>query len=525
MMQKIIIYISFLLILFSLGCNTNDSYKEAYRAQYHFSPMKNWMHVPSGLFYYDGEYHMYYQYNPYGIEWGHMSWGHAISPDLIHWEEQPVAISETDGEMVFCGSIVVDKDNTSGLGGGFHPPVVAIYTGSRIDNNRQYQCLAYSNDRAKTWHKYEFNPVLDIGSEHFRDPKVFWYNPDEKWVMVLTNADQQKLSFYSSQDLIRWTFMSEFVGEKQKGRLWDNPDFFAIPVNRDSTLKKWILKVDIGDQSIKQGMGGLCIVGDFDGEKFIPEQINYKENEAAWGIDYALKEKYYNVCWNDYGKDFRGAYSWSDIPDKDGRRIWIGWMNNWNYVNQIPNQKWKGVMSLPREVYLEKSAKGYEIIQNPVRETSKLRKGKVKIKFTTLDELNNSLTREMENCHSLEIHVVFDLTKEDHMSLVLFESVDQQLNFNYSKDKGYIEILRKVSDPNVLGDQFTSISDVQIGSQSQLKLDMFIDRTSVELFVNDGKYVATTRFFPKDYNIKIENLKSYTSIKDIEVYKMKSIWK
>lgn len=186
------------------------TYTERYRPQYHFTPAVNWTNDPNGLVWFDDEYHLFYQYNPFGARWGHMSWGHAVSPDLLHWEHLPVAIPETDSVMAFSGSAVVDWNNTSGFGTDDNPPMIAIYTGHYRERSLQAQYIAWSTDRGRTWTPYEGNPVLDLGLAHFRDPKVFWYAPEEKWVMVVALSGGRKVYFYSSKDLKSSTFLSEF---------------------------------------------------------------------------------------------------------------------------------------------------------------------------------------------------------------------------------------------------------------------------------------------------------------------------
>src|SRR5215207_2428265 len=290
------------------------------RPQYHFTPPQNFMNDPNGLVFYDGEYHLFYQYNPFGDVWGHMSWGHAVSRDLIHWEHLPVALHEEDGVMIFSGSAVVDWQNTSGFGNANFPPLIAIYTGhSEVEQN---QNLAYSNDRGRTWTKYSGNPVIAIGSRDFRDPKVFWHEPTHCWVMVTALADQQKVRFDSSPDLIHWTHLSNFGPEGRVDNEWECPDIFLMNVEGQPGFQKWVLKVDVNHSIL-----GQYFVGHFDGLCFI--------NDAS--SDQVLRV--------DYGKDFYAAQSWSNTSV--GRRIWIGWMNNWDYAKVIPTAPWRGLFSIP----------------------------------------------------------------------------------------------------------------------------------------------------------------------------------
>jgi fructan beta-fructosidase len=254
----------------TLGClaaNAPGYYWEPFRPQFHFTPEKNWMNDPNGLVYYEGEYHLFYQYNPFGNTWGHMSWGHAVSPDMVHWKHLPLALSEADGVMCFSGSAVVDWKNSSGFGKGGKPPMVAIYTGMRVADGRQFQCIAYSNDRGRTWTKYANNPVIDIGSDNFRDPKVQWYEPTKSWLMTVSLSAEHKVQFYGSKDLKHWTLLSEFAPAGATGGVWECPDLFQLPV-ADTKEKRWVLAVNIGSGSVAGGSGGQYFIGQFDGTRF-----------------------------------------------------------------------------------------------------------------------------------------------------------------------------------------------------------------------------------------------------------------
>lgn len=246
-------------------------YAEAYRPQFHFTPEKNWMNDPNGLVYYQGEYHLFYQYNPNGNSWGDMSWGHAVSKDLVHWQELPLALSHDDEEMVFSGSAVVDWNNTTGFGTKRNPPMVAIYTSAYKDGGKQAQSLAYSTDRGRTWTKYRGNPVLDIGSREFRDPKVQWYAPTRSWLMTVSLSTEHKVRFYSSKNLKDWSLLSEFGPAGATGGVWECPDLFPLPVDGDETNVKWVLVVNINPGGIAGGSAAQYFVGDFDGTTFTAE--------------------------------------------------------------------------------------------------------------------------------------------------------------------------------------------------------------------------------------------------------------
>ncbi|WUO34911.1 GH32 C-terminal domain-containing protein [Streptomyces sp. NBC_00286] len=244
------------------------TYTETYRPQFHFTPKKNWMNDPNGLVYYKGEYHLFYQYNPNGNSWGDMSWGHAVSKDLVHWEELPLALSHDDEEMVFSGSAVVDWNNTTGFGTKKNPPMVAIYTSAYKEGGKQAQSLAYSTDRGRTWTKYQGNPVIDIGSDNFRDPKVQWHAPTKSWLMTVSLSAEHKVRFYSSKNLKDWELQSEFGPAGATGGVWECPDLFPLAVDGDPDNIKWVLVVNINPGGIAGGSAAQYFIGDFDGKKF-----------------------------------------------------------------------------------------------------------------------------------------------------------------------------------------------------------------------------------------------------------------
>ncbi|MGW0710542.1 GH32 C-terminal domain-containing protein [Streptomyces sp. NPDC002643] len=247
------------------------SYAEVYRPQFHFTPEKNWMNDPNGLVYYEGEYHLFYQYNPNGDSWGDMSWGHAVSRDLVHWEELPLALSHDDEEMVFSGGAVVDWGNTTGFGTQENPPMVAVYTSAYKNGGEQAQSLAYSTDRGRTWTKYQGNPVIDIDSRDFRDPKVQWYAPTNSWLMTVSLSAEHKVRFYSSKNLKDWELLSEFGPAGATGGVWECPDLFPLAVDGDPDNIKWVLVVNINPGGIAGGSAAQYFVGDFDGTTFTAE--------------------------------------------------------------------------------------------------------------------------------------------------------------------------------------------------------------------------------------------------------------
>ena len=323
------------------------TYAEPHRPQFHFTPAINWTNDPNGLVYHDGEWHLFYQYNPFGDRWGHMSWGHAVSPDLFRWKHLDVAIPEAGDVMAFSGSAVVDSRNTTGFGQSGKPPIVAIYT-SRTTAD-QTQSIAFSVDRGRTWIQYEGNPVLDVEDPAFRDPKVFWHEGTQRWIMAVVLANQRKVSLYGSPDLKAWMHLSDFGPQgAHPVSNWECPDLFELPVEGEPGATKWVLQVDSGRGHPWTGSGCQYFVGEFDGVRF----RNDNPPETA--------------LWLDWGRDFYAAQSYAGVPDTDGRRIVIGWINNWMYANRTPTSPWRGAQSVPRQLQLKRFREGLRLVQQPV---------------------------------------------------------------------------------------------------------------------------------------------------------------
>ena len=307
------------------------------------------MNDPNGLVYKEGEYHMFYQYNPYGSMWGNMHWGHSVSRDLVNWEHLPVAIERDTMGHIFSGSSVVDFNNSAGFGKG---SIISFYT-SASDENGQIQCMAYSTDNGRTFTKYEHNPILTPadGIKDFRDPKVFWYEPDQKWVMLVSAFKEMR--FYSSTDLKEWTYMSAFGdGYGVKPSMFECPDFFELPVDGNPQNKKWALIVNVNPGCLFGGSATQYFVGDFDGKQFIcdtkPEVVKWLD----WG-----KDHYATVCFSNTGE----------------RVIAVPWMSNWQYANVVPTKQFRSANGLPRELTMYKEGNDVYLAVNPVKEVEKLR--------------------------------------------------------------------------------------------------------------------------------------------------------
>ncbi|MEN9926508.1 MAG: hypothetical protein RL268_2634 [Pseudomonadota bacterium] len=312
------------------------------RPNYHYAPASNWLSDPNGLVHHKGEWHLFYQYNPHGEDWGHMSWGHAISTDLCQWQEQPPALLEDDRFMIFSGSAVCDAQGSAGFG---KDALVAIYTGAQLGPDPlQAQCLAWSNDAGRSWEKYAGNPVLDLGMADFRDPNVFWHEPTRRWIMVVVLSNEQRALIYASHDLKQWDEMSVIHTAGAPGEVWECPLLIELPVEgTDET--RWLFKVDVLRGA--PGSGALYQTGTFDGIRFIPDGPSL---EPHWQVA-------------DMGSDFYAAIAWHEPRDGQGRPVWIGWMGNHAYQGQLPKQGWRGAMSLPRRLSLRRDAGRYVLRQ------------------------------------------------------------------------------------------------------------------------------------------------------------------
>ncbi len=307
------------------------------RPRYHYTPQANWLSDPNGLVH-DGErWHMFYQYNPQGEDWGHMSWGHAASSDLARWEELPPALLDDERRMVFSGSAVMDRAGTAGFG---QDALVALYTAAATgEPQHQAQALAWSSDLGGSWTDYPGNPVLDLGMADFRDPYVFRHEPSDSWVMVVVMSNKHLAQIYRSPDLLRWTLASEIPAGDAPGRVWECPTLVELPIC-GSGLTRWLFKVDA--LSGAPGAGALCLTGTFDGYRFVPN--------GPWQVV-------------DHGRDFYAAIAWNGPRDASGRPAWIGWTGNHAYQKDFPLKGWRGAMSVPRRMGLVERGDGLKLAQ------------------------------------------------------------------------------------------------------------------------------------------------------------------
>ena len=491
-------YLLFLLLL-SLACTASrhasagGRYSETHRPQFHFSPEQHWMNDPNGMVYYDGEYHLFYQYYPGATVWGPMHWGHAVSTDLVHWTHLPIALypDNTLG-MIFSGSAVVDWNNSSGLGRGGKPPLVAIFTQHLMAGEKagrhdfQTQSIAYSNDRGRTWTKYAGNPVIpNTGAIHdFRDPKMFWDKGSRQWVMVMAAGDHVKI--WGSPDLKHWVHLSDFGREwGAHGGVWECPDLFRLPVE-GSTEQKWVLLLSINPGAPNGGSGTQYFVGDFDGKTFVPDPSFVPSITKGNGL------------WIDYGRDNYAGVTWSDIPEQDGRRLFLGWMGNWDYAQVVPTGAWRSAMTLPRSLSLRRSSEGYRLFSTPVRELQRLRQKAQPIPAGAI-EGTRDLPAPMP---LLELDLSLDWSgaqKAAPLGLELFNAKGERLRLGYDPAAHELFMDRTQSGKLDFSPKFSSKDRAPYRADGQgLRLHVFVDLASVEVFADEGGGVMTGIFFPTE---------------------------
>lgn len=528
-MKKLYFLSVFAIMLASCsGKQSNETSAEfpndPFRPQIHFSPKEAWMNDPNGMVYYDGEYHLFYQYYPDSTVWGPMHWGHAVSPDMVNWEHLPIALYPDELGYIFSGSAVIDWNNTSGLQDGEHPPMIAIFThhepkGASEEGNitYQYQSIAYSNDKGRTWTKYEGNPVIpNPGIKDFRDPKVSWHEATQQWVMIFAAADRVRI--YNSPNLIDWEYQSEFGADMGgHGGVWECPDLFELPVEgTDET--KWVMLLSINPGGPNGGSATQYFVGDFDGKTFSPSQKD--------------------TLWIDYGRDNYAGVTWSDIPKEDGRRLFLGWMSNWDYGQVVPTEKWRSAMTVPRSLHLTKDSNTYLLASRPVQEINSLIidstegfSGTVKPNvFHSLTKAYNSQGREVNISSPMMTEVTFDLKNSRGKMFGIELSNDKGEKYYLVIKDGVVLSDRQSSGSTEFSDKFASkLSTGPIPGFTKLeklKVQMIIDHASVEIFINDGLAVMTELAFPtspynqalvfaKDGEVWFENAKTY---------QLKSIW-
>lgn len=505
-----------------------SSYTEPHRPLYHFSPQKMWMNDPNGMVYYEGEYHLFYQHYPDSTVWGPMHWGHAVSRDMVHWEHLPIALYPDSLGMIFSGSAVIDWQNTSGFGRDGRPPMVAMFTYHKMEGEKagrtdyQYQGLAYSNDRGRTWTKYPGNPVIpNMGVKDFRDTKVSWDEARKRWLMVL--AAQDRVQFWTSPDLKRWTQLSEFGREwGAHGGVWECPDLFPMTVEGTGE-QKWVLLLSINPGGPNGGSATQYFVGDFDGTTFTLD--------PAFAKTIGAERDMMKSVWLDWGPDNYAGVTWSDVPKEDGRRLFLGWMGNWNYAQVVPTKTWRSAMTLPRQLVLRSTPAGYRLFSQSVREVAILQQASFRLDPQPLNGALD-LTGKLGFPPSLseiwlDIEIPQGVTPE--LGIILSNAKGEAYRVGFDARKNEFFSDRTQAGIKDFSADFATRRHVapRLSLARTVRLHVYFDLASCELFADDGATVMTAIFFPsEDFN----RLSIYASggevlVKRGEVFRLKSIWR
>lgn len=479
-------------------------YNEPHRPQIHFSPEAHWMNDPNGMVYFNKQYHLFYQYYPDSSVWGPMHWGHATSTDMIHWNHQPIALYPDSLGYIFSGSAVADVNNTSGFGKDGKVPLVAIFThhdpkGEKAHTSTyQNQSIAYSLDDGKTWTKYANNPIVkNPGIKDFRDPKVSWYEAGKKWIMTLATLDD--ITFYSSPNLKDWKKESEFGKEVgAHGGVWECPDLFTLDYNGQ---KVWVLIVNINPGGPNGGSATQYFTGQFDGSKFTPYQTDTR--------------------WLDYGPDEYAGVTWSNTGD---RKIFLGWMSNWQYANRVPTSPWRSAMTIPRELGLEKIGEKYLVTSRPVAELNNL--SAASIKDQNINATKYDLTAKAGKITG-PYKIQLSSDKIEDFSFTFSNNAGEQLVVGYEKLNNAFYIDRTKSGKVDFEKGFAARHTAPRFSNNQnIDVTMIVDNASIEVFADNGLSTMTEIFFPSEIysNIQVQSPSNF-QIKSLQLTRLQGTWK
>lgn len=484
---------------------------EPHRPRFHFTPQAHWMNDPNGMVYHQGEYHLFYQYYPDSTVWGPMHWGHAISQDLVRWEHQPIALYPDSLGFIFSGSAVIDHANTSGLGTDQTAAMVAIYTYHLMEGEKagrhdfQTQGLAYSLDNGWTWTKYAGNPVLTNPGKHdFRDPKVLWHEPSRQWVMILAVKDH--VEFYGSPNLIDWKYVSSFGETKgAHGGVWECPDLFELNVagTHDS---KWVMLVSINPGAPNGGSGTQYFIGHFDGNTFRSETTE--------------------TLWIDHGKDNYAGVTWSNVPAEDGRRLFIGWMSNWQYAQTVPTRTWRSAMTLARELTLTQTPKGLRMASVPVSELNSLIQSTQSLTHVMPWGSASSSEYPLPNGTLLEFTIERTDPRED-VTLELYNTHGERVLIGLKGESNYFFVDRTESGQTDFSKDFPGIHMApRVQITKDVTVYVWVDASSIEVFADDGTVALTELYFssrPLD-TFRLRGSQT-TQVDTVHVSALRSIWK
>ena len=479
---------------------TNTELK--YRPAYHHTPLYGWMNDPNGMFYKDGVWHLYYQYNPYGSKWQNMTWGHSSSSDLLHWNHEPIAIRPDGLGSVFSGSCAIDKGNTAGFG---KDAVIALFTSA---GTSQMQSLASSSDNGKTFNVYPGNPVITLESEA-RDPNMFWNEATGEWNLVLAHALDHEMLFFTSPDLKTWTLQSGFgKGEGCQDGVWECPDLFKLPVD-GGEKERWVLLCNINPGGPFGGSATQYFIGDFDGKKFTAD------TDAAGKIP---------TKWLDFGKDHYATVSWSDAPD--GRRSVIGWMSNWQYAADVPTTQFRSANTLPREIELFSQPDGQIYAASvPSPEVLALRdKASVSLSGKGIGNKPLSVTLPSANDGICEIVADFEANSAASVTFTLSNKEGNKVILSYNAKERTFSFDRTESGVVDFNENFPAVTvSPTFETDGKISLRLFIDRSSIELFGNNGRFVMTNLVFPNEpySTLSITSTGGKGKLSNLKIYPIK----
>jgi len=467
----------------------NPLYHEPYRPQYHFSPPCGWMNDPNGMVYYQGEYHFFYQFSPQ-VSRSSIHWGHAVSTDLVHWQNLPVALDPDAIGDIWSGSAVVDANNTSGLvpGGG----LVAIFSYAS-----QSQGVAYSTDRGRTWTKYKGNPVIPAMAKDFRDPKVFWDDQTSQWTMVIAAGHEAQI--FTSPDLLVWTYRSSFSGG-QVQPIWEVPDLFPLQVNGQT---KWVLLISLSANGPAGGNGIQYFIGDFDGTTFTNDNPNTQ-------------------LWLDYGTDNYAGTTWDNAPDN--QRIYIGWMSNWQTAFSLPTPNWRGAATLPRTLTLVRTADGIRLAQMPVTSLETLR-----TLLGTWDNLDISGDHPLTEVHGRTLEIIADFEAGDakRFGIDVHRNDTRRTRLVYNVAQSQLLVSRPDGSESGTIPNFTTAFGAPTKlDNGHLRLHIFVDESSVETFAQDGLVTLSAQTFGNvtDDGVSLFADQGSAKLVHLEIYALASVW-
>lgn len=468
---------------------------EIFRPLYHHTPVYGWMNDPNGMFYKDGEYHLYYQYNPYGSMWGNMNWGHSSSKDLVNWEHHPVAIEPNGLGTVFSGSSVVDKENVAGFG---KDAIIAIYTSAGAS---QIQSLAYSTDNGRTFQTYKHNPIITADREA-RDPNMFYHEESGKWILILAAALDKEMWIYSSDDLKNWTKESAFgKGYGAQDGVWECPDLMKLPV-KGTDESKWVLICNINPGGPFGGSAAQYFVGDFDGKKFTCDS----KPEVTKCLD--------------YGKDHYAAVSWSNAPEN--RHTIIAWMSNWQYANNVPTQQYRSANSLPRDLELFRGEDGdYYVAVTPAPEVEALR-GAKPMKYGSFSAGSKKVSRKLPTANQgvCEIDLQLNACDAEKVYITLSNAQGEETVMSYDVKAKTFSMDRTKSGLTAFSQDFPAVTVAPHAEGSKQHLRLFIDRCSLEAFDGEGRFAMTNLVFPEHpyTSISVYTDKGRCKVNQLTVY-------